>query len=520
MGTYLNPGNALFKRSRNSNIYVDKSGLISYTNEVLGDEEGFICVSRPRRFGKSMAANMLAAYYSRGCESDELFSGLKISQDASYKTNLNKFNVIQVEITKLYDRTKPVSELIRTLEERIINEIEIEYPHISFMYKDLPSVLTEIWNQTGQPFVFIIDEWDCIFRAKASADEQTIYLDYLRDLLKNQPYVALAYMTGILPIKKYGEHSALNMFNEYSMTDAEPIQEYTGFTEDEVRALCERFGKSFETIKLWYDGYTVNNLSIYNPRSVVTAMRKSKPGNFWTATETYEALSIYIEADIDDVGTSIEHMLAGEEVPMDPELFNNDLNDYKTCDDVLNILVHLGYLTYDIDAGCVRIPNYEIRQQFVKTLKKSSKPAYIELIKQSSKLLEATLAGDAETVASVIESVHQHLASIQLYNSEETLANTIAYAYMAAEGTYTFTREMPAGKGFADIAMFPIAKRNLAPIIIELKADRTAETAINQIHNKQYFNCLHGYKGEVILVGIAYDTGTKKHTCEIERITL
>ncbi len=292
MGIYLNPSNIDFQRALNSEIYIDKSELIKYTNKKLFTEQQFICVSRPRRFGKSMAANMLTAYYSTGCDSKEMFSQLKIADSESFEKHLNKYNVIHINMVNFFGESQDMDEMIRFIEEDLIDELKNEYPDIRYPKREnLIKVIAAIFSQTKIPFIFIIDEWDCIFRVhKSDENSQTKYLNFLRNLLKDKSYVALAYMTGILPIKKYGEHSAINAFYEYSMTDAEPISEFTGFTESEVKELCEKYNKSFLEMKRWYDGYNLNGISIYNPKSVVESILRGQFNNYWTSTETYEAL--------------------------------------------------------------------------------------------------------------------------------------------------------------------------------------------------------------------------------------
>ncbi|MCD8286820.1 MAG: AAA family ATPase [Clostridia bacterium] len=293
-----------------------------------------------------------------------LFEGLKISQDAGYRKYLNRFNVIQVDLTKFFQRDKPVSAMLKLLDKRIGFELKQSYPELEFRGRDLRSMLSRIWTTARQEFVIIIDEWDCIFRARVPKEEQIEYMEYLAKLLKNKPYVALAYMTGILPIRNSDNVMPLNMFHEFTMTDAYPLQEFAGFTEDEVRNLCLKNGKDFEAFRQWYEGYTVNGLTIYNPWSVTRTISKSRPGMSWTQTESYDALSIYIDSGIDGVKEAVANLTAGGEEDIDPTLYNNDYTDLRFCNDVLTLLVHLGYLTYDDSRGTVRIPNYEIRRQF------------------------------------------------------------------------------------------------------------------------------------------------------------
>lgn len=522
MGIYLNPNNTDFQRALNSEIYVDKSMLIEYTNKEFFTEQGFICVSRPRRFGKSMAANMLTAYYSKGCDSREMFSGLKIAKSESFEKHLNKYNVIHINMVDFLGRSKSIDDMLDYLSKRILHELKKEYSDVDcFDWNDLISVLAEIFVDKNVPFVFIIDEWDCIFRVhKNDTESQTTYLNFIRNLLKGKSYVALAYMTGILPIKKYGEHSALNMFDEYSMTNADPIQEFTGFTGTEVRQLCDKYNMPFEETKKWYDGYCLNDLSIYNPKSVVAAMMRKKFDNYWTSTETYEALKVYIEMNFDGLKDTIIKLLSGEKEIIDTTTFTNDMVTFSTKDDVLTLLIHLGYLTYDFYTHEVCIPNYEISQQFASTIKVIGWSEVANALTQSSDLLKATLACDEEKVAEFIEQAHSDNTSILKYNDENSLSCVISIAYYSAKSNYVMYRELPSGKGFADLVFIPIKNVTTPALIIELKCDKSAETAIEQIKNRNYVDCLKDYSGEILLVGINYDKNDefKKHTCRIEKI--
>ena len=520
MGIYLNPDNIDFQEALNSEIYVDKTELMSYTNKVLRTEQKYICVSRPRRFGKSMAANMLTAYYSRGCDSRGLFSKYKIAKADSFEKHLNKYNVIHINMVNFLAHGNTMTEVISYLERRIIHELKREYGDVEcFDWNDLISVLEDIFAEKKTPFVFIIDEWDCIFRRhKEDRDSQTIYLDFLRNLLKNKSYVALAYMTGILPIKKYGEHSAINVFYEYSMTDAKPISEFTGFTESEVKSLCEKYDKPFEQMKRWYDGYCLDGISIYNPKSVVESILRNNFGNYWTSTETYEALKVYIEMNFDGLKDTIIELLAGQKAVIDTTTFTNDMVTFNTKDDVLTLLIHLGYLTYNSDTKEVSIPNYEISEQFASTIRVMGWSEVANSIKNSDELLKATLACDEEKVAELIEQSHQDNTSILKYNDENSLSCVLSLAYYSARKSYIIERELPAGKGFADLVFKPRSNNINPAMIVELKYDNSAESAIEQIKEKQYMDCLKDYSDEILLVGINYDKESKKHYCKIEKI--
>ena len=517
MGIFLNPNNIDFQRAINSKIYIDKSELIKYINNVIYTEQQFICVSRPRRFGKSMAANMLTAYYSRGCYSREMFSNLKISKADSFEKHLNKYNVIHINVVDFLNESQNIDEMILEIQKSILFEIIDEFSDVRFYDdKKLARSLKDVFAKHGVPFIFIIDEWDCIFREhKNDTEAQTKYLDFLRSLLKDQSYVALAYMTGILPIKKYGKHSAINVFYEYSMTDAKPVSEFTGFTEEEVKGLCEQYGKSFEQMKQWYDGYCLDGISIYNPKSVVESVLRDNFNNYWTKTETYEALKVYIQTNFDGLRDKIIRLISGEKVRINTDKFQNDMTTLNSADDVLTLLVHLGYLTYYNDMAW--IPNSEVQQEFINSIEDGGWETVVKAIKQSEELLNAVIQGNEEMVADFVEQVHQDNTSILQYNDENSLACVISLAFYSARKNYIMHREMPTGKGFSDLVFVPRRNNDNPAMIIELKYDKSAETAIEQIKNKQYAQCMKEYSGEILLVGINYEKDNKKHTCKIEK---
>lgn len=520
MGIYLNPDNIDFYNAVHySKIYVDKTELLAYTNSVLFGEQKFICVSRPRRFGKSMAANMLTAYYSRGCDSREMFQDLKIAQNPDFEKHLNQYNVIHLNMRNYLSESDCMCEMLHFMEEDLLDEIEQEFADLRMpRRKTLTNVLEKVFAQYRIPFVVIIDEWDCIFRVhKNDLEAQKEYLDFLRSFMKDRSYVALAYMTGILPIKKYGEHSAINVFYEYSMTDAKPIEEFTGFTEEEVQGLCEQYHMSFEETKRWYDGYCVDGVSIYNPKSVVEAMLRGKFSNYWTQTETYEALKIYIQSNELGVQDVILKLLAGETYEVDTTTFSNDMVTFASKDDVLTLLVHLGYLTYDSQTKTISIPNHEVMEQFLSTIKILGWNEVTQALQVSEELVQATLACDEVKVAQLVEQAHQENTSILKYNDENSLSCVITLAYYAAQKNYVLHREYPAGKGFADLIFEPRKNCTLPAFIVELKWGASAEDAVQQIKKKNYTDALKNYSGEVLLVGISYDK-EKHHICKIETI--
>lgn len=522
MGIYLNPGNKGFWESIRSEIYVDKTGLIACVNKLINTEQKYICVSRPRRFGKSMALKMLAAYYSCGCDSADLFRGFKIEEEESFREHLNQYEVIFLNMQQFLIRSKGQG-VIEYLERTVIAEIRKEYGEL-FSERELrlAAVLEQIYAETDKQFIFLIDEWDCVMRERQEQEAlQREYLDFLRDLLKDQPYVALAYMTGILPVKKYGQHSALNMFSEYSMTDQSVFEEYTGFTEDEVEALCMRFGMDFTRMRSWYDGYVLSECRhIYNPKSAVEAMRRHKFSNYWTSTETYEALKIYMDMDFDGLRADVVRMLGGGCVRVNTRSFQNDMRNFKSKDDVLTLLIHLGYLGYDFEKEEAFIPNREIVEEFENAMSVGGWPEVMRVLKESEELLAATLSGDGERVARGLDRAHTEVASILTYNDENSLGSAIGLVYYSARKDYRLIRELPTGKGFADVVFLPLPSTGKPALVVELKYNKTVDTALRQIRNRHYTRALEGYAGEILLVGINYDRENreKPHSCVIERV--
>ena len=520
MGIYLNPGNDMFSEVINGEIYVDKTELITCTNRYIRTPQKFICISRPRRFGKSMAAYMLAAYYGKDCDSLELFSPYKIAKTKDFKKHMNQYNVIMLNIQDFLSVTGSVAEMISFLQKRVIRELKRKYPEVLEQDEDILSLaLEDLYSETGEGFIFIIDEWDCILRDKQySADDQKKYLDFLRNLLKDKVYVSLAYMTGILPIKKYGTHSALNMFAEYSMTEPFEYAEFIGFTESEVKGLCEKYHADYDMMKSWYDGYAFPGVGhIYNPKSVVDSILRKRFSSYWTQTETYEALKIYIDLNYDGLKDSIVKMLAGEWITIDYETFQNDMTTFQSKDDVLTLLVHLGYLAYHHDNQKVSIPNTEIRGEFVRAIKGCKWKDVIDALEQSDRLLSATWNEDSETVADILDAVHSENTSILTYNDENSLSCVISLAYYNAMKEYTKIRELPTGKGYADIVYIPKKHSDKSAMVVELKYDKSAEGAITQMKEKKYVESLKEYHGNLLLVGINYDKESKKHTCVIEK---
>lgn len=527
MGSYLNPGSDSFQMALRSEIFIDKSGLIALTNRCVKTLQRFICVSRPRRFGKSMAADMLAAYYERGGSAQKLFDSLKISQDISYHQYLNQYDVIKINMQEFLSISGDVEEMLRTLSKYLLFDLKDTFHDVRFRDdSNLIQVMKDIFSSTRRSFIILIDEWDCLFREyQQDKDAQKKYLDFLRAWLKDKEYVALAYMTGILPIKKYGSHSALNMFTEYSMTDPGDLAEFFGFTENEVKNLCKKYKMNFDEAKEWYDGYrlltkTRNRREIfamYSPKSVVEAMLRHKFGTYWNQTETYEALKKYIQMDMDGLKNAVVRMLAGERIRINIGTFSNDMTTFATKDDILTLLVHLGYLTYDSEQETVSIPNKEVSQEYLNAISTMSWNHVIQSVESSRKLLESLWNMDSAAVAKGVSQAHEEFSILQ-YNDENSLSCTISLAFYFAREYYTIVRELPTGKGFADICFIPHKSHLDKPAaVIELKWNADASGAIAQIKEKKYVNALKDYQGNLLLVGINYDKNSKEHTCVIEK---
>lgn len=535
MGTYLNPGNNGFAGITGPD-YVDKTGLISLINKTIGKSKKLTCISRPRRFGKSYAAQMLCAYYDKTCDSHNLFAGYTISRDNYYETHINKYHVIYLDMTNFIsdarNKTIPIEKLPNIISDSIMNEVYDAYPQLGEV-RNLTEGLLKIVEITGTEIVFIIDEWDAVIReASDNPEAQQNYLYMLRSWFKNGNFtpkaVAAAYMTGILPIKKDGSQSAISDFQEYSMLDPMNFAEYVGFTESEVIERCETHHRNFDSMKRWYDGYTVGDQhSIYNPYSVMQALASGNYKSYWKKTSAAETLMTYIDMDMEGLQEDIARLIAGEEIVVDTDFFQNDVSTFTCKDDVLTLLIHLGYLSYEevsdsydeddeVMTGLARIPNEEVRIEFEKLLRKAKHRELIKLVAASDQLLKDTIAGNAESVARAVQEVHDSNYAPTFYNNEQSLRYTIKMAYISCVDQYAKIEELPSGHGIADTVFVPKRRSPLPAMVIELKWDQSAEGALKQIKDKGYQKILENYGGDVILVGINYDTATKEHKCMIE----
>ncbi len=530
MGKYLNPGNRSFQ-TITGDIYVDKTGLIEYVNSTINTPRKLTCFSRPRRFGKSFAAKMLCAYYDKSCDSSELFAGLKIAKnEKTFREYLNKFDVIYLDITRFISNTKVIKEVVNDIQSQVIEELKCAYPScVREQETVLADALFSVSEETGNQFIIIIDECDALFReAKEDAALQKEYIQLLRGLFKGgtatDETIAAAYMTGILPIKKYGTESALTDFKEYSMTRPGKLAEYIGFTEDEVKALCDECEMEFDDMQDWYDGYSFSRIEhVYSPNSVINAVNEEEIQNYWTQTESFESLKKYIELNKDGLRDAIVLMIGGQRVRVNINTFQNDITSFNTKDDVMTLLIHLGYLAYDQKKKEVYIPNKEVKEAFESCLNGKKYKRVEQAIFNSEKLLEATLREESDTVAEALEKVHAECSSVLTYNDENSLACAVYIAYYTAQEYYEIVRELPTGKGFADYAFIPGKDTDKPAMIIELKYDQDADTAIKQIHENRYEGNLKEYFGNLLLVGINYERdakgdNAKRHSCVIEKV--
>ena len=521
MGVYFNPNNGSFTKDRNYKIYVDKTGLLKYLNEVINTPGNCIAVSHARRFGKSHAAGMIDAYYSLGSDSSKLFEGTKIASDPDFKKYLNKYNVIHLDISSVWDFHK--KDLIETIQERVCMDFQKVYGDSLNYKEDLYMLIQELYSMTGIPFVIIIDEWDCVIRNSEDKEIVHKYLQFLHSLFKSEEsksFLALGYITGILPIKKIKDESALNNFEEYTMLKSRMITEYYGFTEEEVKGLCEKYDVDFESAKAWYNGYLIDGKHMYNPNSVVQAIKNREFDSYWKNTSAFATINTFITMNYEGLKDDVLTMLSGGKVMVDTESFQNDLTEIYSKDDALTALIHLGYLAYDESVLSAYIPNFEVAKAYQSALKSGKWTEVSKSIANCDRLLMATIAGNAEKVAELIELAHDTYTSVLKYNDENSLCCVLTMAYFTAPAYYNIIREMPAGKGFADFVFIPRANAGSRPaMIVELKYNKSADTAMKQIKEKRYQGVLAGYQGKILLVGINYDSEGKEkkhHTCIIE----
>ena len=525
MGLYLNPNADAFQMGLNTAIYVDKSLILSELNKLVCSQSNFVCMSRPRRFGKSMAGSMISAYYSKGCDTREVFSRMKLGQVTDFDKYLNKFNVIKLDLNELYQKSKTEDlgmDLITFMQKAVTDEFKEQYPDIELKSNSISSCILQIYKQLGEKFVIIIDEYDVLIREQVPQTLFDNYLSLLNALFKGttiRPAIALAYITGIIPIVRDKVQSKLNEFTEYTMLRAGQFAGHIGFTREEVEALCDEYGMDKAECARWYDGYRLTDtIDIFNPLAVVSSMRNQEFGSYWSVTGSFEALKDYILMDFEGIRQDVITMISGGSVEVDVYSYLNTMDCFFSKDDVFTYLIHLGYLSYNKKDKTCGIPNEEVRQEWVRSVKLS--PDYkklMEIINNSKKLLDATTEGNEEAVVKALDAAHAEVTNPLTYNDEHCFQSAICLAYFYANTRYTLFKELPTGKGYADLVLIPYLP-NIPAMVIELKHNKTAGSALQQIKDKNYCQALSNYKGDLLFVGINYDEKTKEHSCKIERL--
>ena len=517
MSIYLNSDKPLinYNQLHNSKYFIDKSLMIDILNERVETSDKYICITRPRRFGKSSVADMLGAYYSKAIDSKEIFDHLKISNCHSYKENLNKYNVISISFNKIPDDNNSYKGYISTIRQGLIEDLKTMYPTLEIkpFYN-----LSDILYLTRDKFIFILDEWDYIFTNNLFEEKQNDYLEFLRQLLKDQPYVALAYMTGVLPIKRYSSGSALNMFDEFTFLKDRIFGQYFGFTENEVIKLCEKNGElGFDELERWYNGYlTVKGMQIYNPRSVVKALQNNYCESYWTNTGAMDEVSEYLKYNTLEIREDVIEMVSGKEIDIYiDEEFRAGQKAPKTKKEIYSAMIILGFLAYH--DGYLKIPNQELMKEFEKALKDEEFGEISEIINNSRKVLKATLNKDETELEELIHDIHNSEIPILQYNDENSLSCVVTLAYLSARDLYRVEREEKSGKGYADFTFHPRRESDTA-LIIELKKNETAEKAIQQIKEKEYVQKFKKEYNKILAVAICYDFNNKEHSCKIEEL--
>ena len=525
MGLYLNPNADAFMEDKGTRIYVDKSLLIRELNSIVSTKEDFVCLSRPRCFGKSMAGNMISAYYSKGCDTREVFSQMKLGQEAGFDKYLNRFNVIKLDLNELYQKSKTEDlgmDLISFMQKAVTDEFKEQYPNVEFNSNSISSCILQVYKQLGEKFVIIIDEYDVLIREQVPQTLFDNYLSLLNALFKGttiRPAIALAYITGIIPIVRDKVQSKLNEFAEYTMLDAAQFAPHVGFTAEETKALCEQYGCDFAEFERWYDGYRLSDeVSLFNPKSVTSSISRKRMGSYWSATGSFEALKDYILMDFKGIKQDVIDMISGKSVPVNVTKFQNTLQSITNKDNAFTYLIHLGYLSYNYEEQTCCIPNEEVRLEWVNAIDDEENYAPImELIKTSKKLLDATVEGNEEAVARALDAAHTEVTNPLTYNDEHCFQSAICLAYFYANTRYTLFKELPTGKGYADLVLIPYLP-NIPAMVIELKHNKSAGSALQQIKDKNYCQALNNYKGDLLFVGVNYDEKTKEHSCKIERL--
>lgn len=537
MGMFLNSKSpyADYRETVNDLYFVDKSMLLKELFPALGKKNRYFCITRPRRFGKSVMANMVGAFFGKAADSSGLFDTLAIAGDRDYVSYLNQYNVIYIDFSRMPENCGSYYAYISRILNGLREDLMQEYPNLARgAEKAIWDNLQMIFEETGQKFIFVMDEWDAVFHKSFIREEdREKYIEFIRNLLKDQVYVELAYMTGVLPIAKYSSGSELNMFLEYDMVTKKKFSEYFGFLDTEVDKLYERYRQETdspeitrEDLGIWYDGYcTVTGKRLYNPRSVVCALTENELSNYWTSSGPYDEIFYYVRNNIEDIRDDLTFMISKERVPVVLQGYAATEPELRTRNQIYSAMVVYGLLTYE--DGSVFVPNKELMDKYNELLLTNDNLGYVHrLAKESEKMLAATLSGDTKTMTEILKFVHDTESPILSYNNEAELSAVVNLAYLAARDRYRVEREDKAGEGFVDFIFYP-ERRETDGIILELKVDSTPEEAIRQIQDKNYVLRFKGklgempkYTGNVLAVGISYDKKSKKHSCKVEAISV
>lgn len=539
MGTYLNSITpyTLYKSESLSPYFVDKTLMLSELFPYVSAGNRHICITRPRRFGKTIMANMISSFFQKASDSSDVFDSLAISQVDDYRRYKNQYNVIRIDFSKMPRNCDSYTQYIERIEALLIEDVKEAYPQVKINEADaVGDILESVFVQCGEKFIFVLDEWDFIFhRDFINEIDKEKYVAFLSNLLKDRPYVVLSYMTGILPIAKYSSGSELNMFAEFTMVNSPMFGEYFGFTDDEVDDLyrryiveCDRQHKEKSVtrkgLRDWYNGYyTKSGERVYNPRSVVFALQFNNLANYWTSSGPYDEIYYYIRNNISDVRDDLALMISGESVTAKIQEYAATSMNLSTRDEIYSAMVVYGFLSYL--NGKVCIPNRELMEKFDELLVKNESLGYVyRLAKESEKMLKATLAGDTLTMERILEFAHNTEVPLLSYNHETELSAIVNLVYLAARDSYRVEREDKAGTGYVDFIFYPY-DTTADCIILELKVDHTPDEAIAQIIDKKYVLKFMPkpagqkiYTGRILAVGIGYWKESKKHSCKVEEI--
>lgn len=539
MGTYLNSITpyTLYKSESLSPYFVDKTLMLRELFPYVSAGNRHICITRPRRFGKTIMANMISSFFQKASDSSDVFDSLAISQVDDYRRYKNQYNVIRIDFSKMPRNCDSYTQYIERIEALLIEDVKEAFPQVKINEADaVGDILESVFVQCGEKFIFVLDEWDFIFhRDFINEIDKEKYVAFLSNLLKDRPYVVLSYMTGILPIAKYSSGSELNMFAEFTMVNSPMFGEYFGFTDDEVDDLyrryiveCDRQHKEKSVtrkgLRDWYNGYyTKSGERVYNPRSVVFALQFNNLANYWTSSGPYDEIYYYIRNNISDVRDDLALMISGESVTAKIQEYAATSMNLSTRDEIYSAMVVYGFLSYL--NGKVCIPNRELMEKFDELLVKNESLGYVyRLAKESEKMLKATLAGDTLTMERILEFTHNTEVPLLSYNHETELSAIVNLVYLAARDSYRVEREDKAGTGYVDFIFYPY-DTTADCIILELKVDHTPDEAIAQIIDKKYalkfMPKLAGqkiYTGRILAVGIGYWKESKKHSCKVEEI--